>query len=638
MHNDRSSDNGSFRRTDASAFSHFSGCIIFVSQSTLLAVGAKLIACLVLAERLPIAQATFSVTKCCVIAVRQDFERYIDHYYPWEVCNFNVEIDYRSNLTYPSIVRSMSWAKQFCRGTEYSTTSEWLQPLVTYISPYIGILLLCPIGDNAVRWSLSRTPLINDFLVAVWKYLREYSSILGDPASAIFGAASEILADATALTRISTQNVADTWDSNQQHWRSWVAALAGAIKFSAGTGWDPGFLKPLQALATHSDLQTSTANTSPVDEHAGSSTMGEVEHLGLNTGFSKGSGNNSSVTCSDKVSKAINIVIVSRADFVNGILLPVIITLAITAATFYDAYARVGDKDTALALAYGVSYSWILVVGVAGNCFATAVNPDLARQAFDKVVNFGDESSADVALRNRHVNNQFWNHWATHDEPDFETFTRQLGSSWRFWLRFCAGQFFGWCCVAIATSAAAAIAWTTPTTGLGCRAFNFILYTILSFIVALLHVLCSWLDVHSQQQVQPNKHKMSRENHRTGFMGRFKFNFSISYVARCAYWSLAFCNALVMILGTLFHLIGFFRTCWCENLAWDDNSSIELNRKTDQAVHNAQRYWLSTAYVAFGFMWLVCLTAITLRQYIGLKMDNWMVLCRPRVRISDSTC
>jgi hypothetical protein len=50
---------------------------------------------------------------------------------------------------------------------------------------------------------------------------------------------------------------------------------------------------------------------------------------------------------------------------------------------------------------------------------------------------------------------------------------------------------------------------------------------------------------------------------------------------------------------------------------------IELNKKTPEAVENAGRYWLSTAYMAFGMVWLACLMAISFRRVIIQKMEAW---------------
>ena len=139
--------------------------------------------------------------------------------------------------------------------------------------------------------------------------------------------------------------------------------------------------------------------------------------------------------------------------------------LAVTAATFYDAYSKKGDKDTGLALAYCVWYSWILVPAVAGNSFATALSPEVARCAFSNAMHLRDEKekAVVVALRDRHVNNRFWGNWLQGQEGDgehektFDAFVDKVGKDVQFWVLFSAGQFVGWCCVAVATGAATTI-------------------------------------------------------------------------------------------------------------------------------------------------------------------------------------
>ncbi|KAK4206317.1 hypothetical protein QBC37DRAFT_435131 [Rhypophila decipiens] len=112
---------------------------------------------------------------------------------------------------------------------QLSDTRQWLQPLATYISPYIGLLLLCPMGETEQDDEIQRKAWASLFWSVV-ATLKELVSILGDPASAISGAASEIYADTVALWNISSL------PAEQQRPR-WVAALAGALKFSSKTDW-----------------------------------------------------------------------------------------------------------------------------------------------------------------------------------------------------------------------------------------------------------------------------------------------------------------------------------------------------------------------------------------------------------------
>lgn len=597
-------------------------------SQTALTVMVKVASFILLAGSLPVVSATFSIAKCCTLAVRQDFHTYIDDFYPWEVCSFNTEIDYGNNDTLPSVVRSMAWAKEYCRGAQYSSLKQWLLPLSTYISPYIGVLLICPVGDVAVHvlegWLWK--PLSSVFN-GLAKYVQEYVSILGDPGSAMFGALSEIWSDARALSTLRLNRTTKTLGVASEEPTDallsdasamWIMVLAGDIEFTRKTRWyGRGVSQSTEALGQHHNPNSDARlggetgvlqvdKPSPEKDQQASA----AENL-LKDAFQD----------EEKINKAIEMVIVARKGFVSGILIPVLLLLAVTAATFYDAYSKMGDKDTGLALAYCVWFSWILVLGVAGNCYASAINPGLAERAFATVLNFGGEPFA-TPLRHRYVNNHFWEEWANSSHPDageFASTARDLTGKWTFWLRFCAGQFLGFCVVAFSSACAVAIAWTTPTVGLGCRSFNFLLYVVFAFVNAGLHVLCSWLAVRTD----------GRESKSAGQGAEpsavpFSKKLSLLAIVRGVYWFLVFVNSLVMVLGTIFHLVGVFRTCWCERLTWVDSTLIELNSKTPQAVDNARRYWLSTAYVDFGVVWLTCLTAIAFRRYIVQKMEDWL--------------
>ncbi|KAH8820638.1 hypothetical protein F5884DRAFT_764720 [Xylogone sp. PMI_703] len=546
----------------------------------------------IVASWFSLADATFSIKRCCTLAVRGDFLKYYDESYPWQVCNFNQDINFSDNVTYPSIMRPMSWAKEYCRGSQLSNLDQWLSPLCAYISPYIGLLLICPVGEVPklkAEWPRWVTVLLD----LIRGPLQEYISILGDPASATFGAFHEVWSDVRTMQRLSIDG--DRKLSWLQRRALWTAALTGDIKFTEGTTWLPRVLEAAELLENQTSDKTQNKN------HDIQPYEMEMETTPSATLISRPS------NATRDLDKAIDITIEARASFAGGVLIPVVLMLAVTAATFYDAYSALGDKDKALALAYCVWYSWILVVSVGGNCFATSINSNLARKAFREVLDLNGAGS--VALRDRYVNSRSWEAWAEHADGtrfEWKSHLRALQSNWRVWSGFCLGQFLGFCSVAFAFACGTAIAWTTPTVGLGCRSFNFILYTCLAFLIAYMHVLRSWLRVRS---------KASRKSEEKPSMLLRTVDF--------VYWFLVFANFLVLVLGTILHLVGVFRTCWCERLTWSDSTLIELNSKTALAVDNARRYWISTSYVAFGFEWLLCLVAITGRRYIVLKMEEW---------------
>ncbi|KAK4209127.1 hypothetical protein QBC37DRAFT_451196 [Rhypophila decipiens] len=528
---------------------------------------AKVTAVFSFLTSLPIASATYTIARCCTLAVRTEYQKYYDDKFPWVVCNFNIDINYSTKETFVSITKPLWWVKEFCPGMQLSDTSQWLQPLATYISPYIGLLLLCPMGETEQDEKTKKKPWASLFR-AVVATLKELVSILGDPASAISGAASEIYADTVALWGISSL------PAEKQRPR-WVAALAGALKFSSKTDWR----RRQSANESEPFLKDTTSNN-------------ELPSEAITQPYVDPSG--------EETARAISICISARASFTSTILIPVVLMLAVTAATFYDAYANKGDKDTGLALAYCIWYSWILVPAVAGNCFATVLSPDLARRAFHKVLYFDRGEKVIVALRDRHVNNQFWGNWLRRQDQEhhhlgFKEFRQELGRDFWFWVRLLAWNMLGWCVVAVAGAAGAAVAWTTPTVGLGCRSFNVILYGILAFVNAGLQVLYSWLTVRNSDKLEGKREKQ------VGMVSKL----TAVGVVQAVYWFLVCVNALVVVvLGTIFHLVG-------------------LNGKTAEAYQSAQKYWISTAYVVFSIMTLICLLGVVFRQVISRRMDEW---------------
>jgi hypothetical protein len=559
----------------------------------------------IVASWLPLANATFSIKRCCTLAVRGHFQQYYNESYPWEVCNFNGDINFSDNVTYPSIMRPMSWAREYCRGHQLSGLNQWLSPLCAYISPYIGLLLICPVGE--VSKSKSGLPRwVNVLLDWIRDPLQEYMSILGDPASAAFGAFHEVWSDVQAMRKLSIDG--DRTLSWLQRRALWIVALMGDIKFTEKTSWTPRAAHLLEYQNSDNKLEENFVSGKITEKDTKNPSQDiqpyEVE---METTPSATLISRPLDAAAGDLDKAIGITLEARASFAGGVLIPVVLMLAVTAATFFDAYSALGDKDKALALAYSVWYSWILVVSVGGNCFATSINSDLARKAFAEALDLNGEGS--VALRHRYVNSQSWEAWAEQaDGTRFEWKSRlkAMESNWRVWLWFGLGQFLGFCLVAFASACGIAIAWTTPTVGLGCRSFNFILYAGLAFLIAYLHVLRSWLLVSSQANWKAGQKPSV-----------------LLRIVNVVYWFLVSANSLVLVLGTVFHLVGVFRTCWCERLTWSDSTLIELNSKTAEAVDNARKYWISTSYVAFGFEWLLCLVAIAGRRYIVLKMEQW---------------
>ncbi|MCJ1291342.1 hypothetical protein MMC34_002885 [Xylographa carneopallida] len=304
----------------------------------------------------------------------------------------------------------------------------------------------------------------------------------------------------------------------------------------------------------------------------------------------------------------------ARIALVNGVVLPTVLALAVTASVFYDAYNSLGDNEAAHSLAYGVLYSWLLIVVVVGNCYATCVNPGLVKDTIGDLI---DISSTTLPFRKRFANAASWQAGLDgYLEAVTNTKRKQtFGQSWTdknlaylapdkvfgpwFYIKFFAGQLAGWFCMAIATSSAGAISYTTPTVGLGCRSYNHMLYGIIAFVLAFLRVLDHWVSVHH-----------------TGWR---------KVLVNSLYTSLVYANALVLLVGTALNLAGVYRSCRCQVLFAPGDFQIDLGFMTQADMDEAKSHWLPVGYVAFTFVWMVCMVAIALRAYIKAYIEDFVV-------------
>jgi hypothetical protein len=91
---------------------------------------------------------------------------------------------------------------------------------------------------------------------------------------------------------------------------------------------------------------------------------------------------------------------------------------------------------------------------------------------------------------------------------------------------------------------------------------------------------------------------------------------------RYVYWTVVIINAAVMVIGTILHLAGVYRSCWCSRLFAGDDTLIEFQRNTELAYANARTYWLVTGYVAFSFVWVVTVVCVAARKYIIWKIER----------------
>jgi hypothetical protein len=75
-------------------------------------------------------------------------------------------------------------------------------------------------------------------------------------------------------------------------------------------------------------------------------------------------------------------------------------------------------------------------------------------------------------------------------------------------------------------------------------------------------------------------------------------------------------NTFVLVFGTLFHLIGLYRSCVCAVLGVGGDFMLQISAITALDVANAKKFWLPVGYMDFGFVWIVCCVAVGCRGFI----------------------
>ncbi|KAE9382257.1 hypothetical protein N431DRAFT_322769 [Stipitochalara longipes BDJ] len=298
-----------------------------------------------------------------------------------------------------------------------------------------------------------------------------------------------------------------------------------------------------------------------------------------------------------------------RVDFMKALVVPVALGLVATAGSFYTAYTTPGDNDTAHSLAYGTWFSWIIILAVASNCYIATANPGLVKLALQHDVYLSDVT---VPLRERAHNTRRWTAWLKNigckDIDNSSSLKRVLSFPFRptphhtplpegliskanFLLHLTLKQFAGWLCVALPCACAASISYTTPTVGLGCRSFNHLLYGILTLAISVLAIIRAYLSYYSP-------------SYTTKVLLRTLYIFGLGI------------NNFVLVFGTLFHLIGLYRSCFCAVLGVSGDFLLQISAITALDVKNAKKFWLPVGYMDFGFVWIVCCIAVGCRGYI----------------------
>jgi hypothetical protein len=165
-----------------------------------------------------------------------------------------------------------------------------------------------------------------------------------------------------------------------------------------------------------------------------------------------------------------------------------------------------------------------------------------------------EEFETALAEQNR-PNNDARAEYSPASAPEIEAYPEwiKLDSSW--WQRFAAAIsmaiFLQWG----TTGAAIKIAYLTGVRGLGCRSFTYLLYG--SFATAAFVFLLGSVFISHQAMLM---HQRKPDQPRT-----LKHNLicALAVITRIFGKVLAVSNALLIILTSIWELVGFFDNCWC---------------------------------------------------------------------------
>lgn len=486
---------------------------------------------------------------------------------PWSACGVDPAFAFGIDTPLNSVNASLGWCMEHCGGYQASTTAEWLLPLATWVIPAFTLLLLCSIGENE-DWPFGDGKWPLPSLNGLCYWATEYLAIIGDPVSAICGGFSELWVDAWLAKELpkKTRN-----GGPKEGGEGFKAVMVGLAMVACQTKFKPPTLNP-----------TIIHNT----------TSGDQENKDIRFEKPAQSMSQEIISQSSESWKAhkrhITTVLRARIDFVNGITLPVVLVLVSTASVFYSAYLTLGDNDTAYGLAFGIWYSWVIVLAVVSNSYVASVNPGLPAAAVRDLLELDKRT---LPLRHRMRNTKYWRTWV------LENLKKEPSPSF---LPYFVGQIFSWIIVAFICACAAAISYNTPTIGIGCRSFSFLLYCSLAGIVALLMMLRDWV----ARKDKPDKTQTEK------FL-RFIYAFLVGL------------NAFVLIFSTIAQLVGLHRSCVCNHFG-PLSSLLELSTGSALAIDNAGKTWIPVGFVAYTGVWVVCGVAVSLRYYIASHIKEFL--------------
>lgn len=519
---------------------------------------------------------------CCMQAVREQFSE-ANPLLPWDACGVDPAFDFQNPSPSPSVNVTLGWCKDRCPGYQASSAKQWLQPLATWVIPALTLLVLCSVGEDG-RTGNEKWP----FYTLCYQ-VKEYTALLGDPASAICGAFAELWMDALMARRLTKAH------KTSARVLIGVAMLASQTEFCGQESAHilrprPNEEKQDRVEISRPVLQIERSTLREEDlkseAQAGEDEVPDTARAAFENPI-----------FASEVQNGVRTVLKARADFVYGVIVPVVLLLATTGSSFHDAYLQLGEKDTAHGLAYGIWYSWLIILAVLSNSYIASVNPGLANDAIGRLVVLHPRTTP---LRMRARTAYDWRRWMDTMLNKSSSISHQSRPV-SFYLGYLCGQTVAWVCVAFVCSCAAAISYNTPTIGIGCRSFSFLLYGVLAIILAWLLVLRTWVERKGAQRNAPKP--------------------VTAKILRYLYACLASLNAFVLVFSTIAELVGLFRSCFCTHFG-PLSDLVELSTGTELSIHKAAVSWLPVGFVAYTGVWIVCVIAMGFRMFNSSRIQK----------------
>ncbi|KAF7353980.1 hypothetical protein MVEN_01084500 [Mycena venus] len=154
------------------------------------------------------------------------------------------------------------------------------------------------------------------------------------------------------------------------------------------------------------------------------------------------------------------------------------------------------------------------------------------------------------------------------------------------------------------TGAAVFVAYSTPTTGIGCRSGSYLIYGFAATLSWLLLLISSIVSHALMQRLEQNFHRQGMA---------MKILGGLAVLMRLTGKGLAICNAGWVIASSVMEDIGTFQNCWCQTVVFQyhNHGWTPVFKNAADLRAAAQSVWLG------GFLWsiAVCVVAAAIFTY-----------------------